>query len=83
MFDNRAFKVAWREVELDCYEPLARAVFQVFECVLVPRIVGNYEKKTWMRLNHLAKFLDVQEAAMVSEGMDKYCGVFSGFDNLI
>ena len=56
-----------RKIELQRNESLSRAGFQVLECMLVSRVVGDDQLKAWSGLDDLACFLQGQQAAIVGQ----------------
>ena len=71
------------EVELQRYEPLPSAVLQVFDSVLVTRIVGDHQQKPIGGINHDSQLVDSERASVVREWMNYDRGVLPRLNNLV
>ena len=71
------------KVKLQGDETLARAVFEIFENVLIARIIRHHEQKTLGGFNNFAELVDGQQTPMIRQRMNDYRGVFARLDDFV
>src|SRR6185295_14742046 len=81
--DDRGLTFRRGEVEVERYESLPCAGFQVLQHALIARVVRHDQLKARCSLDRLAGLVDRQDASMVGQRMQYDYRVLPRFDDLI
>jgi hypothetical protein len=83
MGDDFCFVRWFGKIELESNEALPGAVFEVFEDVLITRIVGNHQQKSVGGFDNFAELIDGEQAPVIREWMNNHRGVLTRLDHFI
>src|SRR3989449_8803403 len=83
LFDHGGFYLRRWIVELNRHEALLRALLQILEHTLVPRVIRNHQEEVVGRFENLAFLFNRQEATIVAQGMDDDRRVLPRLDDFV